>query len=346
MDDHLPRAAGAGPRSRAAAGPAPHTTATTATATAGPPDLNQLRTFLAVYRLGSFTAAARRLGLSQSTVTAQVRALERRHGRELFERRARGAAALPAADELAARVAEPLDRLAGAAERRPSAEPVHLAGPAELLGALLLPALAPLVADGVRLRVSTGLTDPLLAELRSGRHDVVVSTRRPTGRALTAVPLADEEFVLVAAPGWAPHRALAHPAHRARAKDPAGPADLADPTDLADALPRLPLVSYAEDLPIVRRYWRHVFGRRLHALAAVTVPDLRAVRAAVAAGAGWSVLPEYLCRDALASGALVPLLRPADPPINTVYLVHRPEAAANPHLAAVRERLLAAARHW
>ncbi|RAJ32070.1 DNA-binding transcriptional LysR family regulator [Kitasatospora sp. SolWspMP-SS2h] len=358
MDDHLPRAAGAGPRSRAAAGSAPHTTATATTATtakAGPPDLNQLRTFLAVYRLGSFTAAARRLGLSQSTVTAQVRALERRHGRELFERRARDAAALPAADELAARVAEPLDRLAGATERRPSAEPVHLAGPAELLGTLLLPALAPLVADGVRLRVSTGLTDPLLAELRSGRHDLVVSTRRPTGRALTAVPLADEEFVLVAAPGWAACRALAHPAHRARAKAPVGPANPAEPTDpadptdptgLADALPRLPLVSYAEDLPIVRRYWRHVFGRRLHAPAAVTVPDLRAVRAAVAAGAGWSVLPEYLCRDALASGALVPLLRPADPPINTAYLVHRPEAAANPHLAAVREHLLAAARHW
>ncbi|MGW4807743.1 LysR family transcriptional regulator [Kitasatospora sp. NPDC004272] len=295
-----------------------------------PPDLNQLRTFLAVYRLGSFTAAARRLGLSQSTVTAQVRALERRHGRELFERQARGAVALPAADELAARVAEPLDRLADATERRPAAGPVHLAGPAELLGTLVLPALAPLVASGVRLRVATGLTDPLLDELRSGRHDLLVATRRPTGRALTAVPLADEEFVLVAAPGWT---------GRPPASDPG-------PADLAEALPRLPLVSYAEDLPIVRRYWRHVFGRRLHARAAVTVPDLRAVRSAVAAGAGWSVLPTYLCREELAAGALVPLLLPEDPPINTAYLVHRPEPAPNPHLAAVRERLLAAARRW
>ncbi|MFC8716036.1 LysR family transcriptional regulator [Kitasatospora sp. NPDC057198] len=298
---------------------------------AEPPDLNQLRTFLAVYRLGSFTAAARRLGLSQSTVTAQVRALERRHGRELFERQARGAAALPAADELAARVAEPLDRLADAAEHRPAAEPVHLAGPAELLGTLVLPALAPLVASGVRLRVATGLTDPLLDELRSGRHDLVIATRRPTGRALTAVPLADEEFVLVAAPGW---------------PSPAGQAPPAAPADLAEAIPRLPLVSYAEDLPIVRRYWRHVFGRRLHGRPAVTVPDLRAVRAAVAAGAGWSVLPTYLCREELATGALVPLLLPEDPPINTAYLAHRPEPAPNPHLAVVREQLLAAARHW
>ncbi|QKW22242.1 LysR family transcriptional regulator [Kitasatospora sp. NA04385] len=313
--------------------------------TAERPDLNQLRTFLAVYRLGSFTAAARRLGLSQSTVTAQVRALERRHGRELFERQARGAAALPAADELAARVAEPLDRLADATEHRPAAEPVHLAGPAELLGTLVLPALAPLVASGVRLRVATGLTDPLLDELRSGRHDLVIATRRPTGRALSAVPLADEEFVLVAAPGW-PDRPPTSAPGPGPDQSPTGPADPADPADLAEALPRLPLVSYAEDLPIVRRYWRHVFGRRLHARAAVTMPDLRAVRAAVAAGAGWSVLPGYLCREELATGALVPLLLPEDPPINTAYLVHRPEAAPNPHLALVREQLLAAARHW
>ncbi|WP_259464857.1 LysR family transcriptional regulator [Streptomyces sp. TLI_171] len=301
-----------------------------ALAPGGQPDLNQLRTFLAVYRLGSFTAAARQLGLSQSTVTAQVRSLEQRQGRELFERQARGAAALPAADELAARVAEPLDRLAGAADEHPPAEPVHLAGPAELIGTVLLAALAPLVADGVRLRVSAGLTDPLLAELRAGRHDLVVATRRPTGRALLAEPLADEEFVLVAAPDW-----------------PASPGPVgAAAEELAAALPRLPLVSYADDLPIVRRYWRHVFGRRLHARAAVTVPDLRAVRAAVVAGAGWSVLPEYLCRAELASGALVPLHLPDDPPINTAYLVHRPDPAPNPHLAVVRERLLAAARAW
>ncbi|MFF4343800.1 LysR family transcriptional regulator [Kitasatospora sp. NPDC001540] len=332
MNAHPPRAA-AGPTSPAAE----------------PPDLNQLRTFLAVYRLGSFTAAARRLGLSQSTVTAQVRALERRHGRELFERQARGATALPAADELAARVAEPLDRLADATERRPAAEPVHLAGPAELLGTLVLPALAPLVAAGVRLRVTSGLTDPLLDELRSGRHDLVISTRRPTGRALTAAPLADEEFVLLAAPGWPARPSTTGTTTSmatSTATDTAADTPKGSAEELADALPRLPLVSYAEDLPIVRRYWRHVFGRRLHARAAVTVPDLRAVRAAVVAGAGWSVLPAYLCREALASGALVPLLLPDDPPINTAYLVHRSEPAPNPHLAAVRERLLAAARHW
>lgn len=91
-------------------------------------DLNLLRTFLAVYRSGSFTGAARLLGLSQPTVTTQMRALERQTGRELFERLPRGVTPTPVADELAARVAAPLDELASVAGPTPpagaAAEPV------------------------------------------------------------------------------------------------------------------------------------------------------------------------------------------------------------------------------
>lgn len=297
------------------------------TAASGAMDLNLLRTFLAVHRTGSFTAAAQLLGLSQPTVTTQIRALERRLGRELFERGARGVSPVPFADELAVQLVDPLDALAavtGSPEAGGPAEPVHLAGPAELLCTRVLPALAPLVAEGVRLRVTTGLTDPLLAELRAGRHDLVLATIRPRGRTLTAVPLMDEEFVLVAAPVWADRLT----------------------GELPGALHAVPLISYAEDLPIARRYWRHVFGRRLNCRAAVTIADLRGVLAAVVAGAGFTVLPRYLCLDQLASGALVPLVEPEDPPINTGYLVQRPGPSANPHLPLVRNRLLQAAPGW
>ncbi|MFH8773653.1 MULTISPECIES: LysR family transcriptional regulator [unclassified Streptomyces] len=295
-------------------------------------DLNLLRTFLAVYRSGSFTGAARLLGLSQPTVTTQMRTLERQTGRELFERLPRGVAPTQVAEELAARIAAPLDELAAVAgpEAREGVrpEPVHLAGPAEVLCTTVLPALAPLVAEGVRLRVATGLTDPLLDELRAGRHDLVIATARPRGRTLHAVPLTDEEFVLVAAPVWAERLTDRLPVE--------GPA----------ALHSVPLITYAEDLPIARRYWRHVFGRRLSCTAAVTVPDLRGVLAVVVAGAGFSVLPRYLCADELASGALVELLEPEDPPINTGFLVQRPGASDNPDVVRVRELLLRSGRTW
>ncbi|MGW5737346.1 MULTISPECIES: LysR family transcriptional regulator [Streptomyces] len=312
------------------AGPAP-----AAAVGGGPLDLNLLRTFLAVYRSGSFTAAARLLGLSQPTVTTQIKALERQVDRELFERLPRGVAPAPYADALAARVVDPLDALAavtghgGPLDGAP-AEPVHLAGPAEMLCHCALPALAPLVEQGVRLRVTTGLTDGLLDGLRAGRHDLVIATARPRGRSLSSVPLADEEFVLVAAPSWAERIGGAT---RIAADGPG-------------VLLGVPLVTYAEDLPIARRYWRHVFGKRLACEASVTVPDLRGVLSAVVAGAGFSVLPRYLCRDALAAGALTLLHDPVDAPINTGFLVQRPGSTDNPHVALVRDHLVSSARAW
>ncbi|MGW4568901.1 LysR substrate-binding domain-containing protein, partial [Streptomyces sp. NPDC004561] len=162
---------------------------------------------------------------------------------------------------------------------------------------------------------------------RARRQYGDVDRARPQGP-LHATPLTDEEFVLVAAPVWA-----GRVARRLAAEGPA-------------ALHEVPLITYAEDLPIARRYWRHVFGRRLSRTAAVTVPDLRGVLAAVAAGAGFSVLPRYLCQDLLESGAVVALLEPEDPPINTGFLVRRPGASDNADVVRVSELLLRAARSW
>ncbi|WP_203974754.1 LysR family transcriptional regulator [Planotetraspora silvatica] len=297
----------------------------------GPLDLMLLRTFLAVHRAGSFTAAGALLGLSQPTVTSQIRALEAQLDRRLFERLPRGVVATSVADELAVQVAGPLDELAEVAGRgRPggaSSEPVHLGGPAEVLSIRVLPALAPLVEQGLRLRITTGLADDLLDGLRAGRFDLVLSPIRPRGRSVVAVPLMDEEFVLVATPVWA---------------DRIGPVGCDDAGPLNDA----PLVAYAEDLPIVRRYWRHVFRARLTRSPAVVVPDLRGVLAAVVAGAGVTVLPRYLCARELGTGELVTLLDPDDPPINTGFLAQRPGSPERPHVTLVRDRLLRAARSW
>ncbi len=295
-------------------------------------DLMQLRTFLAVYRAGSVTAAARLVGLSQPTVTTQLRELEKRLGRQLFERLPRGVAPTSAAEELAGRLAGPLDALeaiAGGGVDAPAAQPpVQLAGPAEMLGTLALPALAPLLGRGVRLTVTTGLAEDLLTGLRAGQYDLVISTVRPRGRTVRAEPLMDEEFVLVAAPAVA-----------------AG----IDPIELRFAgteSSSIPLVSYAADLPILRRYWRHVFGVRLDAEPAGVVADLRSVAALVAAGGGVSVLPRYLIATQLDSGALVALLEPEEAPINTAFLARRVGAPVLAHVDLVHDALLAAGRRW
>ncbi|TIU75718.1 MAG: LysR family transcriptional regulator, partial [Mesorhizobium sp.] len=49
-------------------------------------DTENLRSFLEVAAHGSFTVAAHRLNLAQSTVSARIRGLEEQLGRKLFVR--------------------------------------------------------------------------------------------------------------------------------------------------------------------------------------------------------------------------------------------------------------------
>ncbi|WP_159969877.1 LysR family transcriptional regulator, partial [Raoultella sp. 18092] len=67
-------------------------------------DLEQLRTFALVLELGSFSAAAERLGLTQPAVSVQVKKLERALSVRLVERVGRRVSATPAGCDLMAHV--------------------------------------------------------------------------------------------------------------------------------------------------------------------------------------------------------------------------------------------------
>lgn len=62
-------------------------------------DINQAKTFLTVAETGSFIDAARRLSLTQSTVSARIRTLEEQLNRELFERSKDGATLTTAGEQ-------------------------------------------------------------------------------------------------------------------------------------------------------------------------------------------------------------------------------------------------------
>jgi DNA-binding transcriptional LysR family regulator len=295
--------------------------------------LDWLKTFLAVYRTGSVTEAARAAHLSQPTVSQHLRALESHIGRPLFERLPRGVRPTAAGHELAATAGPHLDLVEAAvgAARGGAGLPgglVRLAGPAELLGALVVPALAGAIGGDLHLRIQTGLTEPLVAQLAAGDLDLVVATTRPRATGVEYELLYQEEFVLVAAPAWAarvPARSLQRRG--------------------TDALASAPLLAFAEHLPIIRRYWRVVFGERPRMVAALVAPDLRILLAAVIAGAGLTVLPRYLADPALAAGQLVQLGAPPELPRNAIHLAS-PRAGLSGGAALIRERLLRASAGW
>jgi DNA-binding transcriptional LysR family regulator len=266
--------------------------------------LDHLRTFLAVYRTGTFTGAAKLLDVTQPTVTNHIGSLERQLGRELFERGAWGVTPTAHAHEMAIVLDENLDRIdrffLDEDTDSTTLRVIHLGGPAEFTTGCLIPALTRLGTDNwPRIDMAFGLADSLIADLAGGRLDLAISTVRPREAGITAWPIADEEFWLVGTPGIAPRT-----------------------TEFED-IRQLPVVTFNRNLPLLRRYWTTVFNQQPDLKINAVLPNLFAVKSAVVHGLGMSVLPSYLVYDEVASGALVRLHEPEVPPINTLFLAGR-----------------------
>jgi DNA-binding transcriptional LysR family regulator len=297
-------------------------------------NLSQLRSFQSIYRLGSFSKAAEQLHLTQPALTKQIQQLEQRLGHTLFTRLPRGISATPAAHELARRIGPHLDALESLSDtfRLGSsglAGTVYLGGPSEFLGAKVLPALASLHQEKIRLRVKLGQPETLLKELQAGALDMFVATVRVSRPGLEITPLYLEELVLVGNHQWADTLL----AKQLRSKGLA-------------LLANVPLLAYSEELPLIRRFWRKVFGRIPETSAAVVIPDLRAVVQAVIAGAGITVIPRYLVENAIANNDLVELMKPAKPPVNQLYLVAQAQATMQARVSYVRDRILRSIDSW
>ncbi|MGW0082317.1 LysR family transcriptional regulator [Streptomyces sp. NPDC003393] len=149
-----------------------------------------LRVLRQIAESGSFTAAATRLGYTQSAVSRQAASLERSAGTALFERRPDGVRLTAAGLTLLRHARTILDCLA-AAERDltgsgPQTELVRL-GLFLSAGAAILPvSLARLAATDPQITVTTteGTTPSLIRALRAGSIDVAVLTSRPPHRPL------------------------------------------------------------------------------------------------------------------------------------------------------------------
>lgn len=110
-----------------------------------PLDSDLMRAFLAVADTGSVTAAADRVGRTQSAVSMQIRRLEVSLGQPLFHRLPRGVALTPRGEQLmpyARRVTSLLDEAAVALREMPLIGPVRIGIPDEYSETVLPQALA------------------------------------------------------------------------------------------------------------------------------------------------------------------------------------------------------------
>ncbi|MEJ1168622.1 LysR family transcriptional regulator [Variovorax sp. CCNWLW235] len=167
--------------------------------------INELRTFIAVCRHGTFAAAGERIGLTQSAVSSQIKRLEEALGFELFDRTGRSATLNAAGETTLARAEEICALYAKLGELPEDAAHgglLRIGAIASTQSTLLARALASLRKElpQLRVHVSPGVSMRLMDDLDAGVIDAAVIIRPPFGILpdLTWQSLVHEPYVLIA----------------------------------------------------------------------------------------------------------------------------------------------------
>jgi LysR family transcriptional regulator, hydrogen peroxide-inducible genes activator len=165
-------------------------------------EVHQLRYFMAVARLRSFTRAAEHEHVAQPSLSQQIRKLEDELGARLFNRLGRSITLTPFGDHLEPRARRVLAELDGA--RQEVDDMLGLRRGTVNLGAI--PTLAPYllpsiltafarVYPGIAVNMREGLTASLLAEIVAGELDLAL-VRLPVRGDFVSEPLIKEGMVL------------------------------------------------------------------------------------------------------------------------------------------------------
>jgi LysR family hydrogen peroxide-inducible transcriptional activator len=166
--------------------------------------LKQLRYFLVTAKHKSLRQAALELGITQPSLSMQLKLLEEALGLDLFERSRGGVTLTPIGREMlqearqAVNAAESIVESAALAAHGPTG--TFRLGVTPSLGPYSLPWILPSIHHayrGVKFFVREATTTNLARDLKAGIHDLIFTTLPLEDPALTVVPLFREPIMLV-----------------------------------------------------------------------------------------------------------------------------------------------------
>ncbi|MCS7314220.1 MAG: LysR family transcriptional regulator [Bryobacterales bacterium] len=270
-------------------------------------DLAHLRLFLDIAHTRSLSRAAALNGVSQSAATQHVQELERRLGVALLDRSHRPIVLTPAGRlyyEFCRDVVRRQEEFAAALQQlKGTVEGVVRVA---AIYSVALSEMASLREDfarrfpGASLEVEYLRPEKVYEAVESGRADLGLVSYAESTRQIVARPWRQERMVVAAVP-W--HALAARPALR--------------PADLQGAS----FVTFDEDLPIRRHIDQFLREHAVEVRVVLHFDNIPAVKEAVAAGAGVSILPWPMLQEEVRQGRLVAIrLEPA--PVRPLGIIH------------------------
>lgn len=265
--------------------------------------VGQMRAFVCVVESGSFSAAARRLGTTQSTISKQVAALERALGAALLTRTTRALTVTEQGGHFLEHARNALAAFehaeAALTGRDPLAGCLTITAPPTLAVSRLMPMISTFLDRHPQVRIRTMFTDAVLDLGKTG-IDLAIRVGRLPGQDHVLRRIGTARRVIVATPTLLD-----------RIGRPVTPEDLT----------RMPCCVYTNSLQ--GGVWEFADGRSVTVGGNFASDNPEALRAAALGGMGLVLSATWLFESDLASGRLEAVLShnpPRDMPIHLVTL--------------------------
>lgn len=251
--------------------------------------LESLQLFVEVMRYGNFADVARAHGIAPSSVSRSIAALERDLGARLFQRSTRRLTPTEAAAVFYHRLQPALReiesaRVAASDLQREVSGTLRVSAPAAFANSAIVPLLPEFAALYPQLNLDLEISDRFV-DLLEERIDVAIRLGSLPDSSLVARRLADMSFRICASPAYLRQRGV-----------PRLPADIADHDCLL-----FPRAGYDLDW-LFRDSGGGVEKVRIEGR--IQIANSAAILACAIAGMGLALLPDWLLRDALATGQL------------------------------------------
>ena len=271
-------------------------------------DSDALECLAAIVEEGGFERAAVRLSVTQSAVSQRLRALEAQVGTVLLVRSrplkptSAGRLLIKHAMQmrlLRADLETDLQDLTPGTGALREEDRISIAINADSIATWALPALGPLVSEGLPLEIITDDQDFTHEWLREGQVLGCVTTLKQALRGCKVMPLGVMHYVAVASPAYASaHCPQGLTPHNFRS---------------------IPFIAFNRKDDVQTDFVSRACGLRRVALSQRFVPSSEGQVRAVLANWGASVLPELQVRSLLASGAVVNLAPQVTLPVNLYW---------------------------
>jgi LysR family transcriptional regulator, transcriptional activator of the cysJI operon len=254
-------------------------------------NLEWFRTFKVIYEVGTLTAAAEALYISQPGVSLHLNSLEAYTGYRLFERDNRRCIPTERATILYNFIIEPIIRLEGIEQqfhrKSRTSKPTLSIGMCYMTFQLALEQQVGRLPFNLIARF--GECSPLIADLNNGHIDFVLTSQNTPMPNIEYSPFQNQRIMLVCG----------------KETDTSRLDELKSLTDrdgIRDWLRQQTWFATAVDMEYLKKFWLINFNAAPDFRPSYVLPNFSSILASLKTSSGFAVMPDFLCKTAAADG--------------------------------------------